>query len=410
MYKRLYSDPTRFMNIKEGVLKGLTIAPPPKVDKPTYEVVGPIEPWDWRGNVIARKTLLRPDTPEFEEYYSRYPEKKAGDEDRRKRAMKSAMKLVEENLVNEKISASGFRGARLLSHPNILNAPAVKHVGEGGVDEVEVGKVDVDPVKMACKIKALALYLGAAKVGITELNQTWVSGRRTGPMGDPIEMDYKYVICMAFLEDPFMQNDQIGLGHHLEVGFKYAVSSLVTNIIAQLIRNLGWRARPLTPMSMHYLVVPTFIDAGIGEQGRMGIVVTKEFGNAFRPGAVATDLPLTIDKPVDFGLQDFCQKCQICADTCPPKAITKGDRVVMNGTRRWKVDEEKCYTYWLTMGHPCGICQVVCPWNHPNNLWHNSVREVGQRFTRLRSILISGDKFFYKHKPGPTPKWLTEQI
>jgi len=193
------------------------------------------------------------------------------------------------------------------------------------------------------------------------------------------------------------------------LGFKYSYASLVSMIMGNAIRNMGWRAKPLPP-AMPGNVVPLFIDAGIGEQGRMGIVVTKEFGNAFRPGTVATDMPLSVDKPVDFGLQDFCDKCKICADMCPVNAISKGDRVVVNGTKRWKTDIDKCFRYMESTVHACAVCQTVCPWNHPNNLFHNTVRELNEKFVGFRRLAIWADSLFYKHKRGPEPKWLTDSI
>ena len=102
-----------------------------------------------------------------------------------------------------------------------------------------------------------------------------------------------------------------------------------------------------------YLVIPTFMDAGIGEQGRSVDVVTKEFGSNFRPGAVATDMPLEIERHVDFGLQNFCEKCLVCAETCPPGAIS---REVIRGVRRWHFDNNRCRRFWDSIGGSCGIC------------------------------------------------------
>ena len=42
MLKRFFSDPTDQMNIDEGTWKGFVITPPRRVDKPTYEIVGPV--------------------------------------------------------------------------------------------------------------------------------------------------------------------------------------------------------------------------------------------------------------------------------------------------------------------------------------------------------------------------------
>ena len=198
-------------------------------------------------------------------------------------------------------------------------------------------------------------------------------------------------------------------GENFEVGWKYSYAPYISITMANLIRNLGWKARPLPAFNAPYIVGPVFVDAGIGEYGRCGYVVSKELGKNWRPGAVATDLPLTHDRPVDFGLQDFCEKCGICADRCPSGAIPKGRdaKVVVRGIRRWDLDDDKCYKYWTTIGHACGICQSVCPWNHRNNWFHNIVRELAEGFPALRPLLVKGEGLTYKHKPGPEPEWMT---
>jgi len=276
---------------------------------------------------------------------------------------------------------------------------------------VEVGRAEVDPTRMSRKIKAFGLHLGAGKVGITELNQRWVYTREVGPSyGQPVECNYKYVICLAVPQDPFLKASQTSLGEEWETGWKYAYASLISIIMANFIRHLGWPARPVPTFSTPYIAPPVFIDAGIGEDARCGQVVTKEFGNNFRPGGVLTDLPLVPDKPVDFGLQDFCDKCLICADHCPSGAISHGGRVVVRGVRKWQIEAEKCIQYMYAAGGSCGICQVVCPWNHANNWFHNGVREMASKFPSVRKQIISTDKFFYKHKQGPDPEWMTDAI
>ena len=406
MLKRLFSDPTDLMNINEGTLKGLVIRPPRRVDKPTYEIVGPGERYDQRDYMWARM-VLRDGTPNYEDYYSRHPDKKAIDDDIRERGKRAGRKVLESNRINEEISVSGFYGAIALGRPRLVDAFIRNPQQPKGM--VEVDRAEVDPALMSRKIKAFGLQLGAGKVGITELNQRWVYSHDVGPSyGQPIECNYKYVIGLAVPQDPFLKAG--GMGEEFETGWKYAYASLISIIMANFIRHLGWPARPAPTFNTPYIIAPVFIDAGIGEDSRSGQVLTKEFGNNFRPGSVLTDLPLVPDKPVDFGLQDFCDKCLICADHCPSGAITHGERVEVRGVRKWQIDPEKCVRYMFSAGHGCGICQVVCPWNHANNWFHNGVREIASKFPSVRKPIISTDKFFYKHKPGPDPEWMTDAI
>ena len=80
---------------------------------------------------------------------------------------------------------------------------------------------------------------------------------------------------------------------------------------------------------------------------------------------VTTDMPITADRHVDFGLQDFCNKCTKYARECPCGAISFGDKIMFNGAEMWKPDVEKCTKYRLgnQKGAACGRCMKTCPYN-----------------------------------------------
>lgn len=404
MLKRLYVDSTDLMDLKTGVLKGLS-SPPKETERPTYEVVSEIERYDGRDQVYSRH-LLFPERPEYADYYSRHPEKKEGDDRRRQQSVEVGKRLQKEEPIGQYLSLSGFYGSLALSRPDVVQANTRMRISP--IDFVESRRIEADPKEMTMTLKGLGMHMGAARVRITRLNQNWVYGLNGPPQyGKPVELNYQYIVCMAFPMDPFMTGGGASQSVDYEVGFKYAYGSFASTIMANFIRRLNWPARPLPTFNAPYLVPPTFIDAGIGEDGRCGYVVTKEFGNSFRPGAVATDLPLAPDKPVDFGLQDFCDKCKICAEACPSGAISKKGREVVRGVRRWRINAEKCFNYWIAKGSTCGVCQAVCPWNHPNNAFHNGIREIASGFPSLRNLLIKGERMVYGgFKPNPNPRWM----
>ena len=64
MLRRLTYDRTKLMDVKGGVLKGLVLKPPKKVDRPTYEIVGPVERYDMRDYTYSRISL-KPGTPQL---------------------------------------------------------------------------------------------------------------------------------------------------------------------------------------------------------------------------------------------------------------------------------------------------------------------------------------------------------
>src|SRR5271157_666682 len=310
---------------------------PPEVEVPTYKVVGEMTRVDQRDTRQSR-SVLQPGTPEYEDYYARHPEHKEWDD--KGRAILS--KITESNFRTDPLGAQlqpeVFSTRHLLGDPDLVRGQ-VKSTTLWQSLEIDRTKISSD--ELTQRIRDLALFLGASKVRITKLKQEWVYTHYAHPYtpekyGTPVELDYKYVICLAMRQNRFVIGAGNGYVSCIEVGWRYSLISLICVTLANLIRAWGFRARALTPENSPYMVVPTFIDAGMGEQGRMGIVVTKEFGNNFRPAAVATDMPLNVDKPVDFGLQDFCDKCEICRGTCPVGAIPK-DRKVVRGVHRWQV-------------------------------------------------------------------------
>ena len=99
---------------------------------------------------------------------------------------------------------------------------------------------------------------------------------------------------------------------------------------------------------------------------RIGELVLNPFvGPRFKSVVVTTDMPVTPDRHIDFGLQDFCSKCTKCARECPCAAIPFGDKIMFNGAEMWKPDVERCTKYRLgnLRGAACGRCMKTCPFN-----------------------------------------------
>jgi ferredoxin len=332
MRYRITRDETRHMDLEAGTWKWPLSSPPPEVDKPTYEVVGPPERYDCRDHVFAR-IPLREGTRAFEDYYYRHPEKREYDARNRRRAKQAGTELLENDPLNEQLAVSAFSRAWVMSRPDYLDHTAIMSLIPVGWGPQK--KVVPEPRQMTRKIKALGLHLGAGKVRVARLDQVWVYSHQPIPQyGKPYDLDYPYVVCLAVPQSPYFMQSHTGLSQTWEVGWTYSYATFISYAVADFIRRLGWQARPIPTLNTPYLVPPLFIDCGIGEDARCGYTVAKEFGNNWRPGGVATDLPLTPDRPVDFGLQDFCAKCGICADTCPSGAIPKDGREVVGGFKK----------------------------------------------------------------------------
>ena len=152
---------------------------------------------------------------------------------------------------------------------------------------------------------------------------------------------------------------------------------------------------------------PLVVDAGLGEVGRLGYLMTKEFGLGTRLSVVTTDMPLAHDKPTDIGVQSFCESCRICAEDCPIGAIPTGDKVEYNGIRKWKLDEGRCYRYWYAVGTDCSICMTSCPWTKPTNWFHKSMARLATTRGPHQALMARADRWVYgKFKGAARPDYI----
>lgn len=211
-----------------------------------------------------------------------------------------------------------------------------------------------DPAAMSSEIKALARELGAGLVAVTDVTEDALyEGRDPG---------LARAICLALP----MDREEMSLAPQpraaVEVMRTYRAAGRVAVRLAERIRAMGWPARAYgNPNSTDVLMIPLAVRAGIGELGKHGSMICREYGSNFRLAAVLTDLPLAPDLPVDIGVEDLCTVCRRCVEDCPPRAIFD-EKQIVRGERRWYVDFDKCVPYFVkTLG--CAICIEVCPWS-----------------------------------------------
>lgn len=215
-------------------------------------------------------------------------------------------------------------------------------------------------------IKSLSYFLGSQMTGICEIpNYAWYSHRKDGTEIKPYN---KYAIVM--LIDQGYETMEGASGDDYISGAQsmraYMRGAEIAGIMGEFIRSLGYYSRSQTNADSEVLHVPLTLLAGLGELSRIGEVILNPFiGPRLKTVVLTTDLPLLPDKPMDFGLQDFCSNCWKCARECPCDAISWGDKVMFNGYEMWKPDVERCTRYRVTnpKGTACGRCMKTCPLN-----------------------------------------------
>lgn len=149
-----------------------------------------------------------------------------------------------------------------------------------------------------------------------------------------------------------------------EVGRQYARGTRTSYALANWIRQQGYSAKPFPgPRASSLLLIPAAVDAGLGELGKHGSLINRTYGSNLRLAGITTDMPLSFDRPDDFGSDTFCTNCRVCTDACPPNAILETKQWV-RGVERWYVDFDKCIPFFADNAG-CAICIAICPWARP---------------------------------------------
>jgi ferredoxin len=209
-------------------------------------------------------------------------------------------------------------------------------------------------------IKSFALAHHADVAGIAKMQPDWVY--------DGFEVREKFVIVMGVAHDyqemsqaPSVPGNNRAI---VEVGKQYTRAARAAAKLSNYIRGQGYGTTSFPgPTAQDLLMIPAAVAAGLGELGKHGSLINRKLGASFRLSAVTTDMPLDTDEPDIFGADDFCTRCQVCTEACPPDAIHE-EKLWVRGEKKWYVNFDKCIPYFAeTRG--CGICIAVCPWSLP---------------------------------------------
>jgi ferredoxin len=348
-------------------------------------------------DIMFARAHLTPGSERFEEYYRRKPDKKALDDKFRSRP----------GLLT--------KGSTYFD-PILFSAAEASFEAVGSFQatleqEPAPERVHTDTERITEFIKHWGRKLGAMSVGVTELRDYHLYSHigRNEPYGQPVDLDHKFAIALTVEMDKHMLDHAPYGPTVMESAQQYLASGAIAVQIAAFIRNLGYPAR--AHIDGNYRVVCPLVarDAGLGEIGRMGLLMTPELGPRVRLAVVTTDLPLTVDQRTrDYSVLDFCARCKKCAIVCPSKSISFDDRIEIDGVKRWQINAESCFTYWSTTGTDCGRCVRVCPYSHPDNLLHNVVRFGIRNSSLFRGLAVTMDDYLYGRNPPPLemPAWM----
>ncbi len=276
---------------------------------------------------------------------------------------------------------------------------AVRHAVDG---EVAPDPLERSPEQWTAILKAYARSYGAVEVGVTRVEPYHIYshvGRGTGVYGEPVDLDHEWALAFTVEMDHGRISHAPAAPAVEESARQYVEGAKIALILAAMIRRLGYPAR--AHIDGNYRVIAPLVarDAGLGEIGRMGLLMTPRLGPRVRLGVVTTDMPLVADTAGDDeSVLDFCSICRKCATNCPVGAIPSGDRIPIDDGQRWAIDSESCFRYWNVVGTDCATCVRVCPYSHPDSLAHNLVRRAIGLSPAARRVMLWMDDVFYGKK------------
>ena len=276
---------------------------------------------------------------------------------------------------------------------------------------VDKAPIPQEPEILTHHIKSVGYFLKADIMGTCKVPESAYYSH--DKQGNPIDIQYENAIIIVMRKE--LKAMRASTGHDWmgdPISFQsYQHLGMVAETISNYIRRLGWQASaqygPSFVNRYSVLLPPLLLAAGIGEVSRAGIILNPFLGLAFKAAVVLTNMPLVPDQPIDFGLQSFCRDCKICAQNCPSKAISMGDKVIYNGYETWKLDTRRCASFNFTNknGTMCNTCVKNCPWSNPSTFPHDLVRSMVINIPFTRQIAIRIAEILGTGMTAPEKKW-----
>lgn len=260
-------------------------------------------------------------------------------------------------------------------------------------------KKQVDIKKFTTALSEMIRFYGGADVGFIPLKPHHFyshMGRHAHNWGEKTDQTHKTAIVIVVpMRIPMIKQGPTSAVIQ-ESAQKYVEAAKISNIAAAYIRQFGFQARAHNDANYETLCVPLAVESGLGELGRMGLFMHKVYGPCVRLAIITTEMDLPASPPTPgLHMEAFCEICKKCADNCPSGSITHGQEPRSRNIRHWSIDQEKCFSYWKTIGSDCGMCISVCPYTKPDTLVHRLVRFYISRNVLNQKIALFMDDLLY---------------
>ena len=170
-----------------------------------------------------------------------------------------------------------------------------------------------------------------------------------------------------------------------EVMRVYATLGQAVNNIARWLRKKGIRCQSNHPLGGLTCTPPLAGKAGMGGQGRNGMLITPEFGPRQRIAPIFIEEKIFeyTDNSEHQWIEKQCKTCGLCQKHCPTEAIQEEKVVIIDnipgiGAMRTCIDKEKCFPYFAQKAG-CSICIKVCPFSTGKDTYEKLKNKITER-------------------------------
>ena len=166
-------------------------------------------------------------------------------------------------------------------------------------------------------------------------------------------------ICLAYEQDFEATQTIPSIDAEIVHSSIYRTQATAGLELGNFIRSLGYHAHVIPDSDATGPMIPMFVEAGLGQLGACGYLLTPHEGNRNRLMMITTDAKVTHDEPIDYGIHAFCQVCQVCVNRCPGRALMR-DKIWWRGMEKNKLYFKRCRPV-MARYLGCGVCMKVCP-------------------------------------------------
>jgi epoxyqueuosine reductase QueG len=209
-----------------------------------------------------------------------------------------------------------------------------------------------DPAAFTQAIRAEAAALGIGAIGFTAYDARYTYAEFAGTHDEGT-----VIVCLV--EQDWQATDTAPSARAERAAF-VAYADLMQRVsrLGEFVERQGVRAHVHTFVG-ESLTIPYAVEAGLGQLGMNGQLLSPAVGSRARLSIITTDSLLVHDRPVDYGVNAICDACQACVRRCPVGAIPNR-RTEHRGVTKVKIKTERCFPV-VIQADGCAVCMKVCP-------------------------------------------------